>query len=445
VTATRPAEQTPFHEAWRWLVSLRPRGIKLGLDRVRAALSALGDPHKKLTAVIVGGTNGKGSTSQMLAAIGHAANYRVGLYTSPHLIDVTERIVVGGVRISAADFSRLARRVRGVTEGDSPGDTPIPLTFFEVLTVMALVYFAEREVDFAVLEVGLGGRLDATTVVTPKVAVLTNVALDHQDYLGTTLDAIAQEKVGILAEGTTLVTAVDKRLFRDVVGPHAFELRCPIRRLGVDFQARWLSNGFRYRGWLQSVGPVRLGIRGVHQGENAALACAAAESLGAHGFHFKAVHLAEGMMRARHPGRLERRPPSVGGHGETWPALLLDGAHNPAGAGALASHIGSFLPERPRVMVFGVNPDKDVSGMLEPLAPHVDAIVLTASSVRPVTGWATYLAMASRCHDHVAVEPDAWQALVTGRELAGPEGGLLVCGSLYLLGQLWTRLPDARP
>jgi len=442
VTTELPAGRAPIHDAWSWLTSLEPRGIRLGLERVEAALARLGNPHRRLRAVTVAGTNGKGSTASFLAAMAHAAGYRVGLYTSPHLVSVTERIRIGTERIDPDDFVRWARHLRAVVEGGE--GPPIALTFFEALTVMALGYFVERDVDLVILEVGLGGRLDATTVVDPLLAVITPIGLDHTRLLGDTLEAICAEKAGILKPGSTLVTNVDPDLFREVLGPRALALRTPIRRQGVDYLYQWLPEGFRYRGWLHRVGPVRLGLRGVHQGQNAALACAAAEALHAHGFTFKAVDIAEGLLRARHMGRLERRPPTVDDHGDAWPALLLDAAHNPMGAHVLKRHVRAFLPERPRYLLFGVNPDKDTGPMLAELLPEVDGIVMTAATTNPVLDWSPYVALARRHHHRITFASDPAEALELARHHAGEEGGLLVTGSIYVLGELWPMLPAGR-
>jgi folylpolyglutamate synthase/dihydrofolate synthase len=338
----------------------------------------------------------------------------VGLYTSPHLVDVTERIRVGGTPILPAELARWAARLKVVVDG-ADGDAPVPLTYFEALTVLALCYFVEREVDLAVLEVGLGGRLDATSVVPPKVAVITPIGLDHQAFLGHSLEAICGEKAGIIKPGATVVTNVAKRLFRTVVGPRAFDLRSPIRRAHVDFQYRWLHDGFRYRGWLHRLGPVRLGLAGRYQAQNAALACAAAESLQAYGFRFRAPQIAEGLHRARHPGRLERRAPCRDQSGRQWPAMLLDGSHNPMGAAVLARELLRALPETPRTLLFTARYDKDAAGILRPLARHLDALVVTTPS-RP----AAAAAGAARCPRAPARRPPRDRAAHPERPRGGP-------------------------
>ncbi len=423
-------------QAHDWLRSLSPRGIQLGLERVEQALTHIGRPERRLAAVTIAGTNGKGSTAAFLSSIGHSAGYRVGLFTSPHLVDVRERIQVGGTPILPHELARWTATVRDLVEVHG-----VPLTYFEALTIIALGYFVEREVDLAVLEVGMGGRLDATAVVPPKVAVITPIGLDHQAYLGDSLEEICGEKAGIIQRGATVVSGVSPELFHDVVGPRAFEHRCPIRRAGVDFITSWLHGGVRYRGWIHRVGPVRPGLEGLHQLDNAGLACAAIESLCAYGFWFKPVHIAEGIQRARHPCRMERRASRVGPGGRRWPAMLLDGAHNPLGARVLAEQLDAHLPERPRVMLFSSRPDKDVAGFVDAVAPFVDAAVVTSLPGQPLPALEPFAARARGGRLHVEVEPDVPAALERARALAGRSGGLLVTGSLYLLGELLPSLP----
>ncbi len=437
-----PSSRSPFEAANAWLASLHPRGIRLGLDGVRMALERLGSPHLRLPAVTIAGTNGKGSTAAFLASMAHMAGYRVGLYTSPHLVHVTERIRLGSLPILPDDFAEQAFLVRAAMQG-THSRPELPLTYFEAMTVMAIHYFHQREVDLAILEVGLGGRLDATAVVPPLVSVITPIGLDHQEYLGDTLEAICTEKAGIIQEGATVVTNVAPELFRAVIGPKAYSLRCPIRRAEVDFLHAFLPEGFRYRGWIGRLGPVRLGLRGTHQGDNAALACAAAESLAPHGFCMKPMHMAEGLARARHPGRLELRDPQIDPSGRSWPLTVLDGAHNPLGAQTLATELDAFLTESPRVLLFAAKADKDVRGILTHLAPKVDAIIVTTA---PLLSDAAEVAPHARALcPNVLVEPDLERAVETARRLTGASGSLLVSGSLYLLGAVIPLLPTPTP
>ncbi|MBD89843.1 MAG: bifunctional folylpolyglutamate synthase/dihydrofolate synthase [Deltaproteobacteria bacterium] len=437
IQAPRPSDG--FESAYAWLLTLEPRGIRLGLDRVRQALARLGSPHERLKVVTIAGTNGKGSTAAFLSSILHEAGYRVGLYTSPHLSRVTERVRIGGAEMDEKDFVGWAWRIQQVIESTDP----IDLTFFEALTVMAIGYFDEREVDIAVLEVGLGGRLDATAVVPPLVSVITPIGYDHQAWLGDSLEAICTEKAGIIQQGATVVTNVRRELFRTVIGPRALDLRCPIRRAGVDYVHQWLHEGLRYRGWIHRVGPVKLGIQGLHQAGNAALACAAAESLCASSFSVKAVHMAEGLHRARHPGRMEIHPPRVDPAGRRWPRVLLDGAHNPMAAQVLASQVKTYLPERPRVLLFSARPDKDVAAMMEALAPEVDRVVVTAIPDTPLPDLEVLSNVAHHHGAWVDVEPDLDEALSHARQEAGDSGGVLVAGSLHLVGAVLPHLPGA--
>jgi dihydrofolate synthase / folylpolyglutamate synthase len=436
--ATRPDRQ----EVREWLENLAPRGIQLGLERVRAALARLGDPHLTLPCIVVAGTNGKGSTAAFIEAILRASGLRTALYTSPHLVSIHERFRVDGQSISDADFCRWAGLVRDVIEGPDP----IPLTHFEVLTVMAFGWFREMGVAMAVLEIGLGGRLDAVNVASPLVSVLTSVALDHQNVLGPRLSDIAREKVAVARSERALVTAVSQPLWRRVVGPYCRDIHAHPRRLGVDFVAESVAEvggAFRYRGWHHRVGPLRLALRGVHQQENAALACAAIEALvDETGLPIRAHHMAEGLMRAVHRGRLEVLAASVGADGRSWPAMLLDGAHNVAGARVLAPQIRQHLPAGPVVLLFGVNPDKKPAAMLRALVPEVDAVVLTCPTARPDGDLARVAAGLRRSGRAVLVEPRPLAALEEARALAVSRGAsLCVAGSLYLLGDLLPWLP----
>ena len=425
------AEQR-YDAACEWLATRQASGVRLGLERVRRALDRIGNPHAGMKAVTIAGTNGKGSTAKFLASILHASGYRVGVYTSPHLVSVRERICIGTMQILPDQLTRWIERIRTVVEGRD-GGAPIALTYFEVLTLVAIAHFDAREVDIAILEVGLGGRLDATAVVPPLVSVITRVGHDHQEILGETLEEICQEKAGIIHEGSTVVTNVSAALFRNVIGPIAFDRRCPIRRAGVDFIPQRIDTGFRYRGWINRVGPVRLGIPGAHQVENAALACAAAESLAAHGFYFKPTDIAEGLFRARHRGRLQRRESVADAQGGVWPAILLDGAHNPMAAETLEEEIPTHLHERPRILLFGAKHGKNHATMLRTLASKVDGVVLTRAS----EGMEFDVDLLTRSgveHRHILYEPDLKRAVQLARDLAGPSGGMLVTGSLYLVG-----------
>jgi dihydrofolate synthase / folylpolyglutamate synthase len=373
----------------------------LGLDRMSEVLARLGRPERRLGVVVhVAGTNGKGSTAAIVAAIAAAAGRRVAIYTSPHLSTLRERIVMNGRMIDEAEVVATAAAV-AAAGGDA-------LTFFEQITAMALRWFAAARPDVTVLEVGLGGRLDATNVVDAEVAVVTGVALDHEAMLGGTIAAIAGEKAGVLKAGQRAVIGCAGQA--EAVGVlTAAARRAPVARLTVVGE-----------GAVAAVPAI--GLRGAHQRRNAAAALAAVDHLEA----LRAVDAPWAVRRAalagvRHPGRLEVVPGA--------PPIVLDGAHNPAGAAALAAAVAAM--PRPRVLVVAVSADKDAAAILAPLGPVADAVIATsyaqprsldpAALARHVPGARTASGL-----------PDA---LAAARAAAGGSGTVIVAGSLLLVGE----------
>jgi dihydrofolate synthase / folylpolyglutamate synthase len=390
------------------LFAARRAGIVLGLDRVRAVLDRLGAPDRELGAVVhVGGTNGKGSTVAMIDAVARAGGARVATYTSPHLTSLTERIVVDGAPIDEAAVVAAAERV-WAAGGDE-------LTFFEQVTAIAMVHIAGARPSVTVLEVGLGGRLDATNVVAAPIAVVTGVALDHQDLLGDTLDAVAGEKAGIWKRGQAAI-----------VGASGEPAAVPVlvdaaRAAGVDRIT--VIDAARIAGV-----PAALGLAGAHQRANAAAALAAIDELAAIGAiaPIDATARAAALAAARWPGRFETVADA--------PRIVLDGAHNPHGAAALARAIDE-LP-RPRVLVLGVSADKDVTGIAAALAPAVDTTIATAyAQPRALAPDALAGVMLGAGARDVRAAPDLAGALPIARTVAGPTGCVIVAGSLFLVGE----------
>lgn len=354
-----------MEDVYQKLLDLQSHGVRLGLERVRGALERLGSPHEGRRWVVVAGTNGKGSTSAFLAAMLRAGGYRVGLYTSPHLTDPRERIRVNGVAIAPEDFARQGERVLSAVDDAAPEET---LTFFEALTCMALCHFAEEDVDLGILEVGLGGRLDAVNVVHPTVTVLTTTALDHREYLGDTVTDIAREKAGVLRPRTPLAAAVSDEVFREVVGPHCLREHIPVIKLGRDAVYSWSVGLFSYRGPRFRLRDISLGLPGSYQAENAALALAAAEHLTTRGFRIEPEQVRRGLSTAHWRGRFEvlsQQPP-----------LVVDVAHNPNGAAALARSLQERYGDRRFDVFLAVRPDKDLAGILRALAPLTERLVL---------------------------------------------------------------------
>lgn len=387
-----------YEEVLAELYALSARGIEPGLERMRAALARAGHPERELRVVHVAGTNGKGSVSAMVATGLAAAGHRVGLYTSPHLTTLTERVrVMGAPPIGRADVVDAWARLREAVIGDGAPK----LTFFEALTVLALELFRGRALDVVALEVGLGGRLDATNVFErPLACAITRIGIDHTRFLGSDLASIAREKAGILRAGVPAV-----------IGPQREEARLAIEREAsrVGAPLRWVEGGARSE--------PRPRLQGEHQHENAAVALGVLEALSEQGLSADGRAAVE---EVEWPGRLERV--------EVNGPFLLDAAHNADGCEALAAHLAS-RPRR-RVLIFGAMADKDWRAMLAILRPHVSAVVCAAP---PLSRAERPEVIAAACGGHPAEH--ARHAIALARELAGDDE-VVVAGSIYLMGEI---------
>jgi dihydrofolate synthase/folylpolyglutamate synthase len=419
---------------------------KFDLTHMRVLLRALGRPESKFPSVLIAGTNGKGSTAATLAAILQAAGYRTGLYTSPHLVRVNERIQINGAAIADHDFAALHDRVeRAADTLVAKGDLPWHPSFFEMVTAMAFLHFAEAPVDVAVLEVGMGGRLDATNVVEPRVSVITDIALDHQKFLGNTIGEIACEKAGIIRPNGVVVTLPQMPEANDVIGNTILERKAH----GISATAfmpsvspkaqdlRVLKNGGngepgcaqQYR--LSVMGQeieVATPLAGRHQLRNIALAIATAEELAHQGFKIAATDVERGVRQTRWPGRLQ--PVSRDGV-----EFLFDVAHNPAGAWALRSALSDLYPGRPLTIVFGAMRDKAIGEMAEilfPLAQHV--IVTHAESPRAAQPEEIEHA-AARLTVDMQEATDVATALRKARSAVSASGLVVMTGSIYVVGE----------
>lgn len=391
--------------------------MKFGLETIRKLCQQLGDVHLAFPAVVVAGTNGKGSTARFLAAAATAGGLRTGLFTSPHLVRVTERIHVNGSEILpedfAASFSTVVEKVAG-------GAVPAHPTFFELLTATALLHFARAQVDLAVLEVGMGGRLDSTNVVEPVVSVVTPIGLDHQQYLGATIPLIAREKAGILRRGVPAWSAPQLPEAAAVLETVAGELGTTLHFVtgreadGIhedDGRCSFCLDGVAYR----------LATSGRFQVNNAVLAARALRELGKIGLRVDPEAAATGMGGVRVPGVLQVL--------EGTPKMYVDGAHNPDAALRLADFVSAWVG-RPRHLVFGIMADKDVGGVLGPLEPLFDRVVLTR--VRSPRSAEPGLVRQRWC-PRAEVREDSMTALEHARRDAA---AVVVAGSFYLAGEI---------
>jgi dihydrofolate synthase/folylpolyglutamate synthase len=409
---------------------------KFSLDEVRILLAALGDPQRRVRPVLIAGTNGKGSTASTLASILSASGMRVGLYTSPHLARVNERIRIGGAEIEDEKFAGLFFRVKEAAEKlVAEGGLPQAPSFFEILTAQALLYFAEEQVDVAVLEVGMGGRLDATNVVDPLLSVITDISLDHTEWLGSTIAAITREKAGILRRGGTLITLPQHPEANQVLGDVAAELAVRGVSAAEFMPPMGTSAGGPYTvEALGSMVEVDSPLKGAHQQRNVALAIAAAVELArAHGFPVTAASMAEGIRQTRWPGRLER----IDKGGVQW---ILDVAHNPAGAWALRAGLSGLMnEERPRLLIFSCLRDKPVAEMAQILFPLFEQVIFAPIHSARATAMAELEAAAKVTGTSAMSAGSVEEALAWAEE--GLVGGVVVIsGSVYLVGEARTML-----
>lgn len=430
-----------FEETTQYLLSLghETLAIKLGLRNTELLLEALGNPHRSYEVVQIAGTNGKGSTAAMLDSICRAARIPTGLYTSPHLISITERIKIDGINISEYAFAKYSSEVREAAERLlTQGKIEALPTFFEQVTATALLAFREADIRLAILETGLGGRLDATTVAGANTVAITPVSLDHQEYLGETLEQIAFEKAAIIRPGVTAIIATQSAQVLDVIlkrcsecevrvtvaGCRTFDLKATPGGL---FDATFETSEDRYEN-------VHLALRGRHQVTNAGLAIQLAESLRSRGFAISKPAVVQGIEATRHTGRLS---PHFGS------SILLDGAHNPGAAQALREYLDEFVKE-PLTLVFGAMSDKRLAEMAAILFPGVDYLILTQPDNPRAAPVEILQALAENFveSNKIFAVPKVSEALKKARAVTSADGQICATGSLYLIGELSAALWD---
>lgn len=407
-----------------YLYGLQKHGIKLGLETIRTLLAQSHHPERQFQVLHIGGTNGKGSTAAMTASILRAANIRVGLYTSPHLVDFRERIQVQGVQISESRVVDLTERYR-----DNPDLISCP-TFFETVTAMAFKHFAEEKVEIAVVEVGMGGRFDATNVCDPLGVLVTNVSLDHEAYLGQTLEAIAYEKAGIIKPGVPVVMGPMTSAAQTVIQQRATEEGALVYQYGNDFTIEVQGEGvFDYRGETQEFLNLPCALRGSHQIDNAACALALIEKSVMPSRAISKDAIIQGLSSVTWEGRLETLM--------TNPLMVCDGAHNPAAARRLAHHLKSMIgdvPGRKMILIVAMMQDKNIDAYLAELIPKATIVICT--QIEHPRSATTQMLQSKISMEGLPVHEVATpsDALALATRLSNPHDLICVTGSLFLVG-----------
>ena len=416
-----------YKESLSYLESLNVFGSKLGLSRIERLTELLGYPERRYRTVHVTGTNGKGSVSAMTAAILTESGFRTGLYTSPHLTSYTERFVIDGEPASEADFAAAISAAKEAAEAMLAEGAEQP-TEFEVLTAAAFYYFAEKHVDYAVIEVGLGGLLDSTNVIMPEVAVITNVAMEHADRCGGTLEGVAHHKAGVIKRGVPVVTAAEGMTL-DVVRRKAAEEGSEIFAYGEDFRAAAGAEGIDFSSKDSGAAHYALALGGAYQRQNAALAIRTAMLLAEK--HRAVTHetIARALKSVAWPGRFER-------FALEGVRIVVDGAHNPAGAAALKESLDATFAGEKRVLLLGILEDKDYRAMLRTLVRADDCVVITPPDSARAGDPENLARVAREITREVEVVPAADAALSRALDRAAGRRILCAAGSLYLIGNL---------
>jgi dihydrofolate synthase/folylpolyglutamate synthase len=423
-------ERTDYEKQQR----LRYNVTTFNLKRMQKLLSLVGDPHKKIHTVHIGGTKGKGSTATMLAKMLEANGYTVGLYTSPHVVHLHERITVNSEMISEKQMRDLLNRIYAPVEKLSKTDPP---TFFEIMTAMAFMHFVDMPVDIAVVETGLGGRLDSTNVINPKVVGITSLSIDHPQLLGNTIDSIAEEKAGIFKRGVPAITVQQDPVAMQVLKSRAIAVEAPLSITGsdIDFSLRFETSrehGPHTRICLTTPTSkfehLRVPLHGKHQAINCGLALAMLDKLKSIGYEIDNEKATEGLHSVSLAGRMELICHD--------PRIMIDAAHNAASIKALIHAIGQNVPYDSMVVIFGCNSDKDVRGMLEKLQYGADKVIFTRSNSAKAVSPGDLAEMYTEiCGKMCQTAASLGQALQLAKSAVSKEDLICITGSFYLIGQ----------
>jgi dihydrofolate synthase/folylpolyglutamate synthase len=416
--------QISYKEAIQYLYGLQKYGIKFGLSKTSNLLKAFGNPHRGQKYIHIGGSNGKGSVAAMVESVLLKSGLKVGFYSSPHLVKFTERFRINGQEIAPEKAAAITGELIKIIK------PAYPPTFFEVTTAMALIYFARENVDMAIMEVGMGGRLDATNVIRPVVSVITNISLEHQFFLGSRLMEIAKEKGGIIKRGVDLVTAATQPLIVSLFESMCEAKKASLWRVGKDVRYRSNGSRFSYFGLRRTFKGLNLGLKGKFQNRNAALSLAVIEILERKGFKISSHDMEEGLKDARWPGRMHVVSQE--------PLIILDGAHNPEAIRELARSIGNDFSYRRLILVIGVMEDKDVGKILKGILPIANYVYYTRPEYYRSASPERLMKEGSTLRKPGEIVPSISVALDMAREMAGPTDMILVTGSLFTVGEAMT-------
>lgn len=416
------------------MLRVRYNSDTFSLNRMRLLLKKLDNPHKKIRTVHIAGTKGKGSTATMLAEMLRACGYKVGLYTSPHIVDIRERLQINGEKVTQVQMTRLINRVRPIVER-SLGSKP---TFFEIITAMAFCHFADAKVDIAIIEAGLGGRLDSTNVLSPDVCGLTSISLDHMGQLGETVAKIAQEKAGIFKRNIPVVSVKQVPEAERVLKEQAKDFKTQLMFTGDEIEFSYRVESSRGAGCHARIclttprsrfEHLPVPVLGEHQAINCGLALALLDQLKMTGMKIDDALAIEGLAGVKLPGRMELI--------ETDPQIMVDGAHNSASIQALLRGIGQHVPYDSMVMIFGCAADKDIDGMMDKISTGADKVIFTRAAntpraARPEDLAASYLERSGR---EAQITQNLPEAVRIARSATSREDIICICGSFYLVGE----------
>jgi dihydrofolate synthase / folylpolyglutamate synthase len=412
-----------YEKTLEYLFGLEKFGMIFGLDNVRWLLDTVENPHHFIKTVHIAGTNGKGSTATMLTHILKEGGFRVGKYTSPHLVSFTERITVNEKEITEKEVADITKYIRGRAIGK---DKDRSFTFFDFTTALAFEYFRREKVDIAIIETGLGGRLDSTNVISPLLSIITNVAYDHTDQLGSSLAKIAFEKAGIIKQGVPVITACEG-ISQKIMEDRAKELHCQAYMLNRDFSYEKTGDQrFAFKGIARDFGDVFVNLYGDHQLANCALALCAAEVLSPLGFSVQDDAILRALSRVTWQGRLEKLKEA--------PLVFLDAAHNPHGVHALSEFMRTHFLDKKKILIFGVMKDKEYEEMLKEIVPTMDTVIFTRPNIERALSphnMQAYL-------ENAIITDTTKKALEKARTVATEKDLILVTGSFYTIGEAKT-------